>query len=299
MKRKQIGILGSTGHIAKGLAENLSKDHELHLYSRNADTPLELYQYADLDVLINCIGPREKLWTDPYRIFTITEEWDGKCIDYCMAHPDALYISFSSGAVFGGRFDNPVDEKTPICHAPCSLPSAFYGIAKLNSEAKHRALKNLNIVDIRVFSYFSRYLPPDSRCLMAEIIACIEEGRELMTSPEDFSRDYIHPKDLAQLIERVMEVHDLNAAFDAYSLFPCAKFEILDFFREQYGLRYRVDPEFRDTSPTGPKLNYYSVNMAAQEIGYYPQYSAMDAIKEEAGKIIQSSKFKIQNEGQI
>lgn len=283
---KTIAILGATGHIAQGLAEHLNDKYAVAMYSRSANNLHLLYECKDspkFDVIINCIGVREKLWTEPYEIFNITELFDNLCIDRLFLNPGALYISFSSGAVFGGEFSQPAMQDTRAVFDVNSLAhEAFYGISKLNAEAKHRALPDLNIADIRVFSYFSRHLHRDEPALMNQVLTSVETRQELVTSPVDFYRDYIHPKDLARLVERVIGVHDLNAAFDAYSLLPVGKFEILRHFSAAHGLRWRVDPGFKDTSPTGPKLNYYSNNPAAAELGYVPEHTALDAVREEA-----------------
>lgn len=295
MKTEKIAILGSTGHIAKGLIDNLSGRYELACYSRSKDRPLGLFPYEESDVVINCIGVGEKLWTDAYEIFRITEMYDNLCIDYIRKRSNVLYINFSSGAVFGGGYFHPVTAGT--VHSVIDMNhlgecAMAYQLAKLNAEAKHRALKDLNICDIRVFSYFSRHLSPDSRCFMNEIFACIRTGTGLIVSPHEFYRDYIHPKDLAQLVEKCIAVRHLNAAFDAYSRRPARKFEILDFFTyypHNFGLRYRINENFPETSPTGTKQNYYSINLAAQEIGYQPEYEAMDAIREETEVLLTAS----------
>ena len=56
-------------------------------------------------------------------------------------------------------FSVPVDESTYSKWGINHISEAdYYGIAKLNSEVKLRALKDLNIVDLRVFGYFSRFI---------------------------------------------------------------------------------------------------------------------------------------------
>ena len=283
---KTIAILGSTGHIAKGLIEHLAGAYELALYSRSQDRPFGLFPYEPHDVVINCIGPREKLWTEPYEIFRIAETFDNMVLDYMEKHPGTLYISFSSGAVFGGRYARPVAARSMAAIDVNRMDAqAFYGIAKLNAEAKHRAFRR-RIVDLRVFSYFSKHLSPDSLCLMNEVLSCIRDGRELVTSNRDFNRDYVHPNDLAWLVRKVIERHDVNAAFDVYSRAPVGKFELLEFFAEQYGLRFRGVDDPPETSPTGPKQNYYSINRRAEDLGYFPRYTSMMCIMEEASIIL-------------
>jgi len=293
--KKKVAILGATGHIAQGLIERLRPDYIVTRYSRSDHRPLHMLFNDTHDVIINCIGVREALWTEPHRIFEITEYADSICLAYLDVHPETLCINFSSGAVYGGEFTSPAQAITRAMFRLNDMDAqAFYGIAKLNSEAKHRALDKYNIVDLRVFSYFSQYLRPDDPSLMGEVIRCIHDGRELVTSDRDFLRDYIHPDDLAQLVKKCIELHDLNTAVDAYSCMPTGKFDILNYFRDEYGLQYRIDRDYPETSPTGSKPEYYSNNMVAQDLGYYPEYTSMDAIKEEAEQILRLSGIRME-----
>ena len=116
-----IAILGATSHIAKGLIINfLTKtNHEMSLFGRSNErinnflleeklicdrilnyTEFFNYQY---DVIINCvgIGRPEKIKEAGYGIFLITENFDNLVIEYLGKQPQAIYINFSSGAVFG------------------------------------------------------------------------------------------------------------------------------------------------------------------------------------------------------
>lgn len=290
MPSMKIAILGSTGNIAKGLIENLL-GHDLVLFSRSKHRPLGMFPFGTYDVVINCIGVGEKLWTDPFLIFRTTETFDNMVLDYIHKNSQTLYINFSSGAVFGNVYDLPADRFTVASVDLDGLArsaSSLYGIAKMNSEAKHRALPHLNIADLRVFSYFSRHADPVCRTIMSEILHAVRNKKTLVTSPEDFMRDYVHPKDLAQLVEKCLDLHDVNAAFDVYSLRPVGKFELLDHFVEHYGLSYYIDPDFPETSPTGAKPKYYSTNTAAEDIGYHPQHTSLEAIAEEAAVLLPS-----------
>ena len=40
-----------------------------------------------------------------------------------------------------------------------------YALSKINSEIKHRKLKHLNIIDLRLFSFFSRFMNLKSKFL--------------------------------------------------------------------------------------------------------------------------------------
>ena len=233
-KKINIAIIGATGHIAKGLIYNFSKakkepSYRLFLFSRSVKKIISfleknnlqkcsIYQYKDFksftyDVIINCVGIadpaiREKANID---IFETTEKYDNLALRYVINNPDCLYINFSSGAV----------------HSPLLAENNFYRISKLHSETKHRTLSTNHIVDIRVFNYFSRFIDINTKFLITDLIRSVKENREFLTNSSDIIRDYIHPNDLFQCINLIIQKHQnyknnkdvsrllyLNKAFD-------------------------------------------------------------------------------------
>jgi len=308
MRAKRIAIFGATGHIAKSLIDRLccTDRYEFVLFYRSSDRMnafLEMipsnntisakkysdFSQAEYEVIINCVGIGDpaKLNNAGVIIFRLTEKFDNMILDYLEKHPEALYINFSSGAVYGTKFNMPVNESTctklDINHI---VPGDFYSIAKLNAEAKHRAMADLNIVDLRVFGYFSRFLNLNAQYFMSEVISCVKDGKNLVTEKRDMVRDYIHPSDLVSLIEKCIAIKSVNDAFDVYSLKPVTKFEILEYFVKQYGLKYSIKDNMQISAATGTKDNYYSSYKKAEELGYSPQFTSMDSIIEEAKLIL-------------
>lgn len=304
----RIAILGATSHIAKGLIYNFNKKetNELFLFARSKDRLLEFLKNIECvenfhlkgfdelnkeryDVIINCIGISSAAdFKERVSSFCrLTEQFDNLVLDYINNHPDTLYINLSSGAAYGTDFSVPVNESTYSRWDINHISEAdYYGIAKLNSEAKHRALKDLNIVDLRVFGYFSRFISLESRFLLTEIISCVREGKEFVTGPDNIVRDYIHHNDLHSLVEKCINRKTISDVFDVYSLNPVKKFEILDYFASQYGLQSRIDDKYRSFTATGRKDNYYSLNKRAQTIGYKPQCTSLDCIVQESEAIL-------------
>lgn len=308
MKAKKIAILGATGHIAKSLINELchTDRYELCLFCRSSNslnTFLGVIPYTNMisakkfselgheeyDIIINCmgIGDPGKLKNAGAQIFRLTEKFDNMILDYLEEHPESLYINFSSGAVYGTKFNMPVNESTytelDVNHI---APSDFYSIAKLNAEAKHRAMEDFNIVDLRVFGYFSRFINLNAQYFMSEVISCVKDDKVLVTGKGNMVRDYIHPSDLVSLIEKCMVAKSLNDVFDVYSLKPVTKFEILEYFAKQYGLKYSIKDNMQISAATGIKEYYYSVYKKAEEIGYLPQFTSMDSIIEEVKLIL-------------
>jgi nucleoside-diphosphate-sugar epimerase len=303
--KKKIAILGATGHIAKGLLFGWkgAAASELHAFARSADRltgflqenglfpevhvhPFSDFGAFDADAVINCvgIGNPTRLAEHPEEIFSLTEEYDDLILNYLSAHPAAHYIHFSSGAVYGPDFSTPANDETANAVPVNRLsPAHFYSLAKINSEAKHRARPAFNIVDLRIFGYFSRFTDTGQKYFLNGIIHAIRTRTTLRTGPENFMRDFVHFRDLTACLELCLAQSHINAALDMYSLKPIGKFEVLDFFREHYELDYQVDETSRNTSPTGSKANYYSLSRKAETlIGYHPTMSSLDSLREEA-----------------
>lgn len=310
MSEKRIAILGATSHIAKGMIFGLhdSGQNELLLFARSPERVqlfLELIgagksplikikpfsEFSDnfYDVVINCvgIGNPAKLAAGLEAIFTITETFDNLILEYVKGHRDTLYINFSSGAAYGTDFPAPVSGTS---HAKFNInsidPSEYYSIAKINSEAKHRAMKGYNIVDLRVFGYFSRYIDLEEKFLLSEIVTCIQKGKDFVTGTGNIVRDFINPQDLVGLIEACMAQNGINDVLDVYSAKPATKFEILEHFALHHGLKYTVDATYTAFTVTGSKEHYYSTNDKAASISYVPVFTSIDGIEIEVNYIL-------------
>lgn len=313
MKKHAIAILGSTSHIAKGLINNFPQSEEfvLHLYSRSPEKVLSFLKslgkcagegcvvhegYADFlkhqcAAVINCVGVGTLKGKGAYSdYFTVTEEYDNLVIGFLRnVSPGTLYISLSSGAVYGGEFLTAADGSTvheiPVNHI---APEDYYAIARLNAEAKHRSLNDFNIVDLRIFSYFSRFADLNEGYFITEIIDCIVKNKVFMTDAASIVRDYVHPLDLFTMIKLCIQAGRINDVFDVCSLKPVEKNEILVYFASEYGLRYEVQDALSGPSPTGRKTSYYSSYDKAGVIGHKPTFTSMDTIAQESKYIIRA-----------
>jgi len=305
---KKIAILGATGHIAKNLIYNFNKSdkYNLYLFARSAekldnflkiinyDKKIEKIDLSDFagkkyDAIINCIGigDPKKLKDAGPEIFRLTEYYDNFILDYLKNNNDCKYINFSSGAVYGRDFSSPANElKCCEININQMCDKDNYGIVKIYSEAKHRSYENLNIVDLRIFAFFSRFIDLNARYFITELISCIKIRKEFLTNNNNIVRDYVHPKDLFNLINICINIKKINDVFDVYSLKPITKFEILNYFTENYGLKYKIEPGILGENITGIKDNYYSINKKAKKVGYKPVYSSMDCIVEQSKAIL-------------
>ena len=305
---EKIAVLGATGHIAKSLIYLWihARKKQLYLFVRSPErirSFLESIGYNEsvnirsfkefpdgrYDVIVNCVGIGDpaKVKDAGISILRLTEDFDNMVMDYLDNHPKAMYINFSSGAVYGTDLASPVNESTrAVVDVNHITIQDFYRIAKMNSETKHRALRNRSIVDLRIFSYFTRFVDLVSQFFMSEVVSCTQQGKELLTSPHDIVRDYVHPHDLQSLIEECIALPFLNDVFDVFSLKPTTKFEILEYFKKEYGLKYKIKKGTHALNATGFKNVYYSTNRKAQKVGYNPQFTSFETIIEESKAIL-------------
>ena len=305
----KIAILGTTSQIAQDLilSFSINKDYDFFLFGRNSELLKkwinnknlgEKYQakeYSEFgnnqnyDVIINFVGAgdpakAQKMGSD---IFKVTEQYDNMALEYLKQHNKTKYIFLSSGAVYGGNYQEPVDKDTVATIDINNLKSTdWYTLAKLYAEAKHRSLSDLSIVDVRVFNYFSHRQNMDARFLITDIVRAIKNKEVFKTSAENIVRDFITPPDFYNLIQAIIDFKLINTALDCYTKSPIAKFDLLDELKSEFGLKYEIIKNVNIVNATGCKLNYYSINYMAKGIGYKPKYSSLSGIVQELDYIL-------------
>lgn len=279
---KKIAILGSTGYIGRSLAELFLKDDEfeLFLFSRVKDESRNIlpngvfldYRY---DVILNStgLGNPKSLRTGGIGVFEATESIDNLILKYLEKDTQAMVVHLSSGAVYNKIDVNNISNND------------FYTIAKMNSEAKHRSLTNFNIIDLRIFSFFSHLVDTEIEFFMSDVVKSLKNKSVLETTRDDMIRDYVCPEDLYSLIKLVISKEKLNDFFDVYSKEPVSKFEVLDFFKNKYGLEYKIKDDESKNSPTGLKSEYFSKNKKTEVLGYAPKLTSLQGIEEEIRKM--------------
>ncbi len=308
----RAAILGATSHIAKNLITYLPEDLELVLFARSPDRindflrekgirrasvsvqALEYFnEYREgLHAVINCVGfgTPDKVRRSGAEIFQVTEKHDEMVLGHLAKKPQTRYINFSSGVLYEcvGNTNNKRKNEFRIDLDSLS-ESDSYRVAKLNSEAKHRAMKNYCVFDLRLFSFLTRFVDLSSSYLMTEMLRAIRENREFETDNRDIIRDYIHPRDLARFVMLCMSVEERNCALDLYSLEAVRKSEIIKCFKDRFHLRVRKSETPTAASPTRDKLKYVSTNHSAEQIlGYEPRYTSLECLIEEADAIVRA-----------
>jgi len=294
--------------VGKVLAAGLANTHALTLYARRPDAAaafalgaglevsvdsLAALGERDHDVLINCIGVGDPhvVAANPDEVYRVTVLADDFARGYLAGRPVCRLINISSGAAYCSDFDVPACDDTPadLC-AGHLRDDQHYGLAKLASEGRHRANPDLAIIDLRLFSLFSRHIDPDAGFFMNGVMRSLRGGTPFATGPSDHVRDYVAPLDLAALVSACVAYEPINASFDVFSGAPVGKFELLGALAEKFGLRYEVDQSLEADGATGAKPAYYSRSRAASALGYRPVSTSLETVIEETSALLHNQR---------
>ena len=309
MKQKNIAIFGSTGHIGKNLISFFIKNNDFKIFLFSRDTKkfeslkmifsdtMSFNTYDDFgkneyDVIINCVGISNPnaFEKNSRSIFDTAEFYDTMVLDYLKNFPTTLYINLSSGAVFSGEFDKPVDDSSTYKFDVNGINKGeMYSISKMYLESKHRSLPDLNIVDLRIFGFFSRFIDVNAGFFMSELLQALKNKSEFITDKKDFVRDYVNPKDFYDLTKNCIANKKINDVFDVYSKEIISKFQILEECFNKFDLKFKLVEKIESISPTGVKKNYYSLSRKAEKINYSPQFSSLETILNESSLFLENS----------
>lgn len=304
----RIAIIGATSRIASDFIKIAINelDLEIDLYSRkslrykykNTKLKNKIYSYKDFintkikyNAILNFIGlgNPKSIQLAGSKIIEINNQFDDLVINYLKKNPKCCYVYISSGAVHGTLFENPINDNAKSIFPVNQLENEnWYGIAKFISEIKHRMMKDLFIVDIRIYNYFSSSYDINDRFLITDIIRSINNRVTLRVSNENIKRDFIGPNEIFQLISKIIKSKKQNVAIDCYSRSPVNKFNILNEFKKKFNLEYSIENNNNIVESTGKKLNYYSISKKANKIfGYKPKNTSIEILVNEYKKRIQ------------
>lgn len=305
-----IAVLGATSQIAKDFVLR-DLGHELFLFSRRPEEirawldgrslpefpslPYAEFRHRRYDAIINFVGSGDPARTAAMgaEIMDITSAFDALVLDYLKYDSSAQYVFLSSGAVYGSNFLDPVDIGTPAAIPINSMgPQDFYSIAKLHAEAKHRAMRDHAIVDVRIFNYFSRDTDIGKRFFVTDMLRAVRDGVVFETNSQTMHRDFLIPEDFSRLITSILNSSPINAVADAFSRCPVEKFELIDAMSRSFGLQSRIVPAPDIVTATGVKLNYFSRSRRAEIFGYHPQFTSLEGVIGESQALLEKLRQK-------
>ena len=295
-KMINIAIFGSTSEIAYDLIIRLKENRKfnLSLFSRSNrakkkfsnDGSLCYLKYSEFkitdkyDVIINCIGfgDPKKIINNLGNIYTIQKKYDDLILKYLIKNNATKYIFLSSGSVYGESLSDPNKRNYhQIVDLNNFSDSHEYPLSKLFIEYIHRFNKDLNIIDLRLFNYFSHTQSINSNFLMSEISRSILNNSCLNTNQHNIQRDFIHPDDLYQIIMLFITTKKkINNVFDCYSKAPLFKFDILKTLKNKKLINYKI----LNTASVNKKY-YYPRNFILKSMGYKPKFNSLNAVLHE------------------
>ncbi len=309
----KIAILGASSHLAKAFIEQLHLTDraifdELQLFSRQPQRVQDWIQQAlgsvkaclgynsfaagNYDAVINMVGISDArtLHRIGSEILLLTRQFDQMVISYLEAHPRCKYVFISSGAAYGDVFSSPVSDQTRAQHPIHSISTKdWYGLSKYLCEVEHRTLTHLQITDLRVFGFFSKWFDPNASFFLSQLAQSLVNRQNFQTDSTDFWRDFCGPEDLTQCLLKILEQPSLNASFDLFSLAPIRKLEVLSLLEHEFGLTYTMTSPNDVQGGSVVKSHYYSLSRDAARIGYRPSRTsgqvlvqALDALLEQA-----------------
>jgi len=229
----KILITGSNGRIGQKLSVNLSKEYDLVLTSREANSqlirlPNSKYYKLDItdsasicniisrekpEVIIHLAGIMGKTCEENHDLAYRINVEATKNLAQCAAENNVKkFIFSSSAAVYPQNLNRPLKEED-------ADPQSYYGKIKLEAEEELRKIStesDLNVIVFRIFNIYGEHFS-DSLIVRLILSARKNEPEVLLTSPEDFFRDYIYIDDVLTAFKKSI-VRKFNDSFNVYNI---------------------------------------------------------------------------------
>jgi nucleoside-diphosphate-sugar epimerase len=315
---ENIAIIGVTGYVGRSLVRECIDRAEykvLHLFGRDIENihstlrdiglphipssvfihHIDEFVNFEYDCVINAsgVGDPLSLSKNPHVVFLATEQVDSMILEYQKEHASLLYINISSGACYGSDFSKALSESSlSVLHLENPGVFEYYSVAKMNSELKHRSLgEGRWIVDIRLFTFFSRYVPHDSSFLLSQIARSVVASEEFTTTHVDLVRDVVSSRELYQFVLCVSKASPRNCCLDIRSSKPLTKFELLQELQSKFKLKLKYSEAGSPVVPT--KNVYYSESNKFESIEYVPLRTSLEVVSEELFGLLEDKGIRI------
>ena len=251
----KIAILGPNGLIGRDVIASLKANDEMSVYpvSQGRGSPSESITFESFmniafDVIINCRGVGDPGQIRSHPDTCVESHFASRklVMDYLNKHEgiDPLCLFISSGGIFNQGIASNVHDRENVHFKLESLePFDAYRLTKLLVECLNRAEPERSIVDVRIFGFVSSSFSIQSAFFINELFQCAKNERTLSTNADNFLRDYVTAEDIVRLLSHLLrnKAPRNNCAINLLSRKPISKFELLDFFKNEFGLRYCVE----------------------------------------------------------
>jgi len=272
----KILFIGGNSHIAKSiLAENLF--NEIFIISRNkikitkfcysnkVSTKITFLDFKSFknekfDLIVNFASPGypDDINSSKKNIIKFTKDINSRVIKYLLLNKKTKYIFISSGIV------NKIITKKDKQY--------FYYKSKLNIEKNNLSQKGLRIYNLRIYSYISKFIDLNKNFFLSLIINSIKKNKKIKIYNNDFTRDFIGPKEVISFIKYILKNNLKKCSIDISSNKFVTKKDLLKFFEKNYYLKYDLIKTISNNdlyTPVSKKkflINKTSLNIIKREI---------------------------------
>jgi len=272
----KILFIGGNSHIAKSiLAENIF--NEIFIISRNKNKIInfcnlnqistkitflnyESFKKEKFNLIVNFASPGypEDISSSKNNIIKFTKDINRRVIKYLLLNKKTKYIFISSGIV-----NKNITKKDK---------QYFYYKSKLDIEENNLSQKGLRIYNLRIYSYISKFIDLNKNFFLSLIINSIKKNKKIKIYNNDFTRDFIGPKELISFIKYILENDLKKCSIDISSNKSVTKKDLLKFFKKNYHLKYDLIKTISNDdlyTPFSKKMffvNKTSLNIIKREI---------------------------------
>ena len=291
---KQILILGSEGFIGNHLVNHFAKkgfavsgcdlfeapsqsNYQYYKVSRLSPELEDVFGIRLYDYCVNAAGSGNVSYsmTHPVQDFEANTLDPIRVLDIIRrTNPSCKYVHLSSAAVYGNPASLPVDENFKL------NPLSAYGWHKLMSEhicKEYQSLYGISTAILRPFSIYGNGL---KKQLLWDICNKFQQADQIqLFGTGNESRDFLHVKDLAGLIETIINSSDFTGnIYNAASGVETTIRDIALLFEKYFGTNKKIN--FTGEVRKGDPLNWRADISKAKELGFSPSINLEQGIQQ-------------------
>lgn len=293
----KVLVTGSSGQLGSFLCEILMKRHDVvgldvkpqpHDVLRGVSILGDITQPADVAKALSGVGAVihcaaqvsvEKSLEDPMSDARTNVLGTVNVLHESVKAGVGKFVYVSSAAIFGPPKYIPIDESHP------TNPMSNYGASKLAGEKYTLATgktSSMEVVSVRPFNFYSARADPESPYsgVITKFVSRLREGKPpIIEGDGKQTRDFIHARDVAEMLVLAMEKKGLNReVFNCGSGISTSVLDLAEKAIVASGQKLR--PEF--TSPrVGDIKDSLSNNAKARGVlGFKPKISLQQGLEE-------------------
>ena len=216
-------------------------------------------------------------------------------IPYCVAHPsetllvnvvgtqlmlDALAVVPEARLVFASTADVYAPSERPHREDDALATSNVYGASKHFCETlfdvARRTDPSRRIVSARFFNVFGS--GETNPHVLPDILAQVREGNVLRLGSLEPRRDYVHARDVAEVLVRLAAYEGTETVFNVGTGIGTSVRELVDTLGQVLGRRLRVEQDPARVRPVERMHLVADIYRAKRELGWRPQLGLRDGL---------------------